>query len=303
MHIYLLGKFRAARHVLLSGLFLLTFIAALTVEGRAQTAGAAPETSLTREQLEQLLAPIALYPDSLLAQVLMASTYPLEVVQAARWAGSNSKLKAKALEDALQPQSWDPSVKSIVVVPQVLQLMNDKLDWTEMLGNAFLAQQADLLRAVQDAALVTGQGRVPEYAQKFRSSPGKKEGLYWSSAPGEKESPLGPLLAEAVKVGYRAPAADSGPVPYQGYYFRILTGQGDRVPDGAYDYVAKGKMIGGFAVIAYPARYGVSGVKTFMVNQNGIVYEADLGPQTAKVAEKMQKFDPGTGWSKEAQGN
>ena len=151
------------------------------------------------------------------------------------------------------------------------------------------------------AAMVVGQGHVPEYAQKFRSSPGKKDGLYWSVAPGEKESPLGPLLAEAVKVGYRAPDANSGPVPYQGYYFRILTGQGEHAPGGAYDYVVKGKMIGGFATIAYPAKYGVSGVKTFMVNQNGAVYEADLGPQTAKAAEKIQKFDPGTGWSKEEQ--
>jgi hypothetical protein len=162
------------------------------------------------------------------------------------------------------------------------------------------------LLAIVDAqhdyvAMVIGQGHLPEYAQKFRSSPGKKDGLYWPTEPGEKESPLGPLLAEAVKVGYRAPAADSGPVPYEGYYYRILTGQGAHAPDGAYDYVVKGKMIGGFAVIAYPAKYGVSGVKTFMVNQNGVVYEADLGPQTAKVAEKIQKFDPGSGWSMEEQ--
>jgi Protein of unknown function (DUF2950) len=75
--------------------------------------------------------------------------------------------------------------------------------------------------------------------------------------------------------------------------------QGERAPGGAYDYVAKGKMIGGFAVIAYPAKYGVSGVKTFMVSQDGVVYEADLGPQTARLAEKLQKFDPGPGWSKE----
>jgi hypothetical protein len=86
----------------------------------------------------------------------------------------------------------------------------------------------------------------------------KKDGLYRSSAPGEKESPLGPLLAEAVKVGYREPAANSGPVPYQGYYFRIFTRQGGHAADGAYDYVVKGEMIGGgFAVLAYPAKYGV----------------------------------------------
>jgi hypothetical protein len=136
----------AARQVLLSCALLLTFFAAFASEGRAQT----PDSSLSREQLEQLVAPIALYPDSLLAQILMASTYPLEIVQASRWAEGNSKLKGKPLEDALQMQPWDPSVKSIVVVPQVLQMMNDKLEWTEMLGNAFLAQQDDLLKAVQD---------------------------------------------------------------------------------------------------------------------------------------------------------
>jgi hypothetical protein len=131
------------------------------------------------------------------------------------------------------------------------------------------------------AAMARPPGQVPEYAQKFRSSPGKNDGLYWSVSPGEKESPLGPLLADAVKAGYRAPDATSGPVPYQGYYFRILAGQGEHAPGGAYDYLVKGKMIGGFAVIAYPAKYGVSGVKTFMVSHDGMVYAADLGPQTA----------------------
>jgi hypothetical protein len=138
---------RIIRQMARSGVLLLTLLAAFVVEGRAQTNGS---DSLTREQLEQLVAPIALYPDALLAQVLMASTYPLEIVQAARWAGANSKLKDQALEGALQEQPWDPSVKSIVVVPQALRMMNDKLDWTELLGNAFLGQQEDLLSAVQD---------------------------------------------------------------------------------------------------------------------------------------------------------
>jgi hypothetical protein len=138
---------RALRQIARSGALLLILLAALTVEARAQTAD---NNNFTREQLEQLVAPIALHPDPLLAQVLMASSYPLEIVQAARWASANSKLKGKALEDALQTQPWDPSVKSIVAVPQVLQMMNDKLDWTELLGNAFLAQQEDLLNAVQD---------------------------------------------------------------------------------------------------------------------------------------------------------
>src|SRR6516225_7894301 len=107
------------------------------------------EMPRTAAQLEQLVAPIALYPDALLSQVLMASTYPLEVVAAARWAQANSGVTGKALEDAVQKQSWDPSVKALTAVPQTLQMMNDKLDWTRDLGDAFLAQQADVVQAVQ----------------------------------------------------------------------------------------------------------------------------------------------------------
>ena len=100
-------------------------------------------------QLEQLVAPIALYPDSLLSQVLMASTYPLEIVEAARWSSANAQLAGDALENALQQQKWDPSVKALTAVPQTLQMMNDKLSWTQQLGDAFLAQQEDVLKAVQ----------------------------------------------------------------------------------------------------------------------------------------------------------
>ncbi len=109
----------------------------------------APDETLSKEQLSQLVAPIALYPDSLLSQILMASTYPLEVVHANRWVKTNRKVKGKALEDAMQSQPWDPSIKSLTAFPDVLQMMNDKLDWTQKLGDAFLAQQADVLAAVQ----------------------------------------------------------------------------------------------------------------------------------------------------------
>jgi Protein of unknown function (DUF3300) len=110
---------------------------------------AAQDTLFKSEEIEQLVAPVALYPDSLLAQVLMASTYPLEVVEAARWAKANPKLKDQALEDALQKQTWDPSVKSLAAFPEVLTMMNEKLDWTQKLGDAFLAQQQDVMNAVQ----------------------------------------------------------------------------------------------------------------------------------------------------------
>jgi hypothetical protein len=107
------------------------------------------DQELSEGQLEQLVAPIALYPDPLLTQVLMASTYPLEVVEAARWSHDNAGVQGNALQDALQAQPWDPSVKALAAVPQTLQMMSDKLDWTEQLGDAFLAQQPDVMNAVQ----------------------------------------------------------------------------------------------------------------------------------------------------------
>ncbi len=113
---------------------------------RADDAASKPESA---GQLEQLLAPIALYPDSLIAQILMASTYPLEVVEAARWAKDNPKLKGKALEDAMKSQDWDPSVKSLTAFPQTLEMMSDKLDWTSELGDVFLAQQKQVMNTVQ----------------------------------------------------------------------------------------------------------------------------------------------------------
>jgi Protein of unknown function (DUF3300) len=128
-----------------------------TAPARAQGAAALPQTqtqtqnqaSFSEAQIEQLVAPIALYPDPLLTQILMASTYPLEVIEAARWSRDNPALKGQALQDAMHTESWDPSVKALTAVPQTLEMMNDKLDWTQQLGDAFLAQQQDVLDAVQ----------------------------------------------------------------------------------------------------------------------------------------------------------
>ncbi|MCU0732131.1 MAG: DUF3300 domain-containing protein [Hyphomonas sp.] len=129
-----------------------TFIAslvALVVVLALTPATAQPgDTTFKREELQQLLAPVALYPDALLAQVLMASTYPLQIVQAARWKADNSKLTGTALDTALAAKEWDPSVKSLIVVPSVLKMMSDKLEWTQKLGDAFLAQQAEVRRRV-----------------------------------------------------------------------------------------------------------------------------------------------------------
>jgi Protein of unknown function (DUF2950) len=137
-----------------------------------------------------------------------------------------------------------------------------------------------------------------EYAQKFRSTEGKKDGLYWPAKEGEPQSPLGDLVAKAVKEGYGPRKPEQGPQPYHGYYFKIVKAQGKNAPGGAYDYVVKGSMIGGFALVAYPAEYGASGIMTFIVNHDGVVYEKDLGKETGKIASAMTKYDPDKTWKK-----
>ena len=131
-----------------------------------------------------------------------------------------------------------------------------------------------------------------EYAQKFRSDPGKKNGLYWEAKAGEEQSPLGPFAARARSEGYGQNKASDKPVPYRGYYYRILTAQGKNAPGGAYSYLVKGNMIGGFALVAYPAEYGNSGVMTFIVNHDGKVFQKDLGKNTAATAAAMKEYNP-----------
>lgn len=139
----------------------------------------------------------------------------------------------------------------------------------------------------------SGSGKV-EFAQRIISSGGKRDGLYWESQEGGEESPLGPLVAQAAKEGYANPDLQ----PFHGYYFRILKGQGKHAHGGAYNYVVKEKMILGFALIAHPAEYGNSGVMTFMVNQEGIIYQKNLGKKTKRTAEKIKIFNPDKTWTK-----
>ena len=139
----------------------------------------------------------------------------------------------------------------------------------------------------------TGAG-VKTYAQRIVSQPGKKDGLYWPTSQGEEPSPLGELVAEATAQGYRV---EGGRTPFHGYYFKILTKQGPAAPGGAMDYVVGGNMIGGFGLVAYPAEYRNSGVKTFICSHSGTVYEKDLGPNTAKLAEQMGGYSPDKTWT------
>ena len=136
------------------------------------------------------------------------------------------------------------------------------------------------------------------YAQRLASTPGRHDGLYWPAAAGEPESPLEPLVDQAVDEGYPGANMSGEPVPYQGYYFRILTGQGNNAPGGALNYVADGRMSKGFALIAWPAIYSASGIMTFEVNQDDVVFQKDLGPATATLVPKMRLFDPDLSWTR-----
>ena len=137
-----------------------------------------------------------------------------------------------------------------------------------------------------------------EYAPKFMSDPDKKDGLYWATSEGEEPSPTGAFVAAAKEEGYAPSKPGEKPAPYHGYYYKILTAQGKNAYGGAYNYIIDGKMLGGFALVAYPARYGSSGIMTFTVNQNGVVYQKNLGRSTGKIARKMTRFDPDKTWTK-----
>lgn len=140
---------------------------------------------------------------------------------------------------------------------------------------------------------------VFEYAQRVMSREGTRDGLYWEATGNDEESPFGPMMAVAAQEGYlEKKDADSPPTPYHGYFYKILKRQGAYAPGGAYDYLVNAKMIFGFALVAYPAEYGSSGIMTFTVNQSGIVYEKDLGEDTAKQVKAMNTYDPDPTWKK-----
>jgi len=137
--------------------------------------------------------------------------------------------------------------------------------------------------------------KTKQYALKFISDAGTQDGLYWDSPPDQPRSPLGPMAAFATKEGYTVkPEAHQ---PFHGYYFRMLTKQGSKAPGGAKDYVVNGKLTGGFAFLAYPAEYRNSGVMTFIVGPDGVVYQKDLGAKTSEIAAAMTEYDPGDGWT------
>lgn len=168
------------------------------------------------------------------------------------------------------------------------ELLNRRIGYNELATLASLHAYVD---AQKEYFAAGRDGNPPAFAQRFLSSEGRRDGLYWPAAEGEEESPLGDLLAQA------AADYDGEPQPFHGYFFRILTGQGKSAPGGERSYLdKKGLMTGGFAALAWPAKHGNSGVMTFLVNHRDIVYQKDLGPETATAIAAIQTFDPDRSW-------
>jgi hypothetical protein len=153
----------------------------------------------------------------------------------------------------------------------------------------FVAAQEDYAAEAHDGAT------AGVYAQKIRSDPGKHNGLYWEVAAGEPQSPAGPMLADAAAEGYTG--GRGAAAPYHGYHYRMLASQGPEANGGARDYIVDGKLTGGFALLAWPATYGASGVMSFMINQDGVVWQRDLGDNTEEIAASIQQFNPDSTWT------
>jgi hypothetical protein len=173
------------------------------------------------------------------------------------------------------------------------ELYARRIGRNELHAIAVLQEIVDAQREYRSADR-DGDG-VMEYAHRLGSSEGKKDGLYWPVAEGQEESPLGPLISEAVEQGYEK-SKEGEPVPYHGYYYRVLGEQGSHASGGAIQYVQDGNAVSGFAVLAYPAEYGNSGIMSFIVNQDGIVFEKDLGEETGKVIQSLNVYDPDASW-------
>jgi hypothetical protein len=222
-----------------------------------------------------------------------------------------------AMEQGWRVRNTDAGTKELIVGdenwPFPIPLVRDGNGWrfdtkagaTEILarriGRNELAAIGTMQLAVvaqREYALGVHDGKGPGvYARNIRSTPGTQDGLYWpANNPGDAPSPLGDLAAEAESEGYSVEGHD-GPIPFRGYSYRILTGQGPDAPGGAMEYIVGGEMRRGFALLAFPVEYGNSGIMSFIVNQSGLIFEADLGEDTRAVADSITRYDPDDRWS------
>ncbi|WP_374088951.1 DUF2950 domain-containing protein [Methylomicrobium lacus] len=174
------------------------------------------------------------------------------------------------------------------------EILNRRIGRNEL--NTLGAMRAYVEAQNEYASIDRDGDEVSEFATKIRSEPGKFDGLYWETAPDQPESPLGPLFAEAKVEGYKVKGSAESATPFHGYLYKILTRQGSNVPGGKYDYIINGNMIAGFALVAFPAVYGSSGIMTFVVNHRGKIYQKNLGPKTTELVAAMKAFDPDASW-------
>lgn len=290
-------------------------IAGETQVARADTPSKATGDDVVAESddVRALMAPVALYPDPILALVLQALTLPLQVVQADRFLDKRSK------DANLQPDpNWDKSIIALLNYPRQVQsmwrgwpmpvpLVKGPSGWTfdvkeglqeitdrrvgrnELSAIEFCKAYIDAQRRYASAD--HDNDGVLEFAQRLKSS--QQDGLYWKAGADGVISPLGPLVASAEQYLQHRQAGE----PFHGYYFRILTGQGANAAGGKYSYVINGNMIAGFAMIAWPADYRRSGIMTFQCGHNRQILEKDLGPETGKLATAITTFDPDKSWN------
>ncbi|HXX53388.1 MAG TPA: DUF2950 domain-containing protein [Thermodesulfovibrionales bacterium] len=224
-------------------------------------------------------------------------------VKAASEAMKFRKLDDKGVLAVVGKDEWSFPIPLMKVGPEWVfftkegkeEIINRRIGRNELnaiqISLAYVAAQREYARSDRN-----GDG-ILQYAQHFLSKNGKKDGLYWEATPEEEISPLGPLLARATEEGYAFRKGEK-PVPYHGYYFKILKSQGSNAPGGELNYIVDGRMIRGFGLLAYPAEYGVSGIMSFVVNHSGVVYEKDLGSKTKEAAKAMTKYDPDKKWKK-----
>lgn len=229
------------------------------------------------------------HPRTRRASPRLRSRVPQEEVSATTRLSALALLGQEAFEFPIPPQLEDGAWRFDVEAGRE-EVVNRRVGRNEL---STIETLRALVQAQREYSALGGDGQRGAYAQRVLSSDGQRDGLYWPTAEGEPESPLGPLIAEAFAEGYRSGA----PVPYHGYYYRLLTEQGASAPDGARSYLdGEGRLIGGLAVVAWPATWDNSGVKTFLVNRHGIVFERDLGANTASEVERITRYDPDDSW-------
>jgi hypothetical protein len=307
-------------------------VAALTLGSTAPAASQTQQSpqaaeqaavKLPPDQLDSLVAPIALYPDPMLSQVVVASTYPLEVIQLMQWLDQHKDLKDKALADAAEKQDWDPSIESLAGLPDVVKLLSENIKWTTDLGNAFLTQQNDVMEAVQrmrkkaqdngnlkskeqqkvevktveNKQVIVVEQANPQIVYVPTYNPTVVYGAPAYAYPPIAYPPPGYYAAGmAISFGAGVEGYSTGKDGFHGYYFKILKGQGPAALMGQSNYVIEGIMIGGFALVGVPVEYRVSGVKTFIVSNDGVVYQKDLGPDSVKIVKEMELYNPDKTW-------